>query len=194
MLILREHAQAERVAEEARAAKRLKRNAEGLLTGDVSRSGSVSTPGPSTPGPIGEKAPEPAPQKSLTKKELKKQQDAKVSEAQQHAATNNASNLALGGAFRVGKKKISWMTQKTPLANPGFMPPKAAGTAQATRATGGSVGASSAVQSGKWLGDFREDGENGSGIQLRDVVATLEYELKEKRAISRAMGKMGFRP
>ena len=160
--------------EEARAERRGKRKASGVMASEQSRASSVAgTPTPGTPGDV-------APR--ISKKEQKKQADARANEAQQHAATSNAVNLALGGGFVFGqkKKKISWMTSKQPSTD-SFAPPKRQASSQQASAGGKGGGSSGPV-----LGTLREDKEDGRGIELRDVIHILEPDLREKRALSRA--------
>ena len=173
--------------EEARAAKRSNRKANGLLSGEGSRAGSISlgTPGSGTSGVLGERAPDVDMRKVSSKKEQRRQADAKATEAQQHATTNNTLNMALGG------KKLSWMTTKnTPASNTGFPGPPRVNTNQSgqLKVTNGATGAS--AHGKKHIGDFREDREGGAGIQMRDIVSVLEPESKEKMALARAYTKM----
>ncbi|MCJ1443620.1 MAG: hypothetical protein MMC23_004119 [Stictis urceolatum] len=173
--------------EEARAAKRSKRNVDTIMSGEPSRAGSISsTPAPGTPGAPGERAPD-VPKKGLSKKEQKRQADAKASEAQQHAATSSSLNMALGTTGNLfGGKKISWMSSKKPAVDTGFGPPRIPPSSQ--KAT--SAAAAKTAQ-GKKLGEFREDREGGQGIQLRDMIMIMEPEPKERRALARAYNRMG---
>ncbi|MCJ1475485.1 hypothetical protein MMC13_004148 [Lambiella insularis] len=188
--VLRKTSGAERTIDEERAAKRNKRTVSSLMSGEQSRSGSISGAAsiPGTPGTIGERAPEVEVKKG-SKKDQKRQADAKATEAQQHAATNQTINMQLGGG---GKKKPSWMTsaKATPIPT-GFPVPSRLNTiaqAQAKAANGG--GAGGLPQSGRQFGDFREDKENGAGIQMRDVVMVLEPESKEKKTLAKATAKL----
>jgi hypothetical protein len=186
--------QADRAREEARAEKRNKRNANGLLSNDQSsRSGSVSGAAggigtPKTPG--GDPPPDSvAPKKALTKKEQKRQADMKASEAQQHAATSSSLKMALGGGSLFGGKKISWMTSKQPASDTGFVPPSRL-TMSSQKPSSAAKSASNAAAATKGIGDFREDKETGKGVQLRDLVAILEPDLREKKSLARAYGKL----
>lgn len=186
MPAIRKSLQSERTFEEERAAKRSKRAVNGLLSGEGARTGSFSmgTPGSGTAGLLGERAPEvEGNRKSTSKKEQRKQADAKASEAQQHVATTNTMRLALGS---FGKKMPSWMT-KDPPGGSAFSVPKPNSSSQSNSRVSGSGGS----QTGKIkFGNFREDKEDGRGIQLRDIVMVLEPEPKEKRSLARAYDKM----
>ena len=185
-------------------------------TASTSRTGSVSgTPGPGTPA--GERAPDPdaaaagaAPRaKPLSKKQQKIQNDARASQAQSHA-TANAANMALGGSGGpswLGGKKISWMTSKSGAAtNTSFGPKPAAGPRGSVSAAGAAgAGAAPGGERGKeparketrreekGYGSFREDRESGRGIQLRDVLAVLETEGQERKALLRLITKLNAR-
>ena len=176
---LQKVSQAERAAEEIRLAKRRKRTE----ATDGSRAGSLSL-GPSepgTPGTLGEVAPDLSMKKSALKNQKKVPSD-----AQAFAASNKTLSMALGlgGA---GGKKLSWMTKDTGpsnpfLAKPATTPQKAAGTAN---------GIGSTLPKNRTYGDFREDGDDGLGIQLRDVISVLEHDGKEKKALQSAYCRLG---
>ena len=55
----------------------------------------------------------------------------------------------------------------------------------------GMNGAGSGLPKSRVFGQFREDKETGSGIQLRDVVSVLEHDGKEKKALQRAYSRLG---
>ncbi|MCJ1394087.1 hypothetical protein MMC18_006965 [Xylographa bjoerkii] len=192
--VLRKLTTTERSIEEERASKRSKRTVNGLLSGDASRSGSISgaTPAPGTPGTIGERAPD-VDVKKLSKKDQKKQADSKATEAQQHAATNQTLKMQLGGSF--GKKQPSWLTNtKTPPSSTGFpiQARMASGNQSQSKSASGSGpnGAGGLPQNKRQFGDFREDKEGGAGIQLRDVVMVLDPEPKEKKTLAKAFVRL----
>ena len=162
--------------EEARAERRSKRKASGVMAGEQSLTGSsAGTPAPSTPVP-GDMAPK------ISKKEQRKQADARANEAQQHLNTNNAVNLALGGNLVFGKKKkISWMTSKQP-ATDSFAIAKAS-----QQSSGGNKGG---VTASEGIGNFREDRETGRGIQLRDLLHILEPDMREKKSLAKAYTRL----
>ena len=182
-------ARAELDAEEARLVKRRKR-AEAAETRDRSESFSLDTSIPSTPGDV---APESTPKKSALKKDAKKA----PSDAQQHAATNKTLGLALG--FGGGSKKLSWMTggQSSGPSNP-YLASKKAETSKATKTTIAATGKDAPpvpkpVQRGRSFGDLREDGNEGLGIQLRDLILTLERDGKETKALQKAYMRLNRR-
>ena len=165
-------------------------------------SASLGTSGPGTPsGLLGERAPDVDVKKGITKKEAKRQADAKATEAQQHAATNRTSNMALGfgGGSLFGGKKISWLAGKGDQSGSnGFPVPPRVNTSNKGESRNptlaGSAGAGGQLPSGnRKYGDFREDKETGAGIQLRDLVSVLETDGKEKKALARAYSKLGVR-
>ena len=184
----------ERSIEEERASKRSKRTVNGLLSGEVSRSGSISgaTAAPGTPGIIGERAPD-VDVKKLSKKDQKKQADSKATEAQQHAATNQTLKMQLGGSF--GKKQPSWLTNTKSTPSPSGFPVQsrtnASNQLQGKSASGtGPNGAGGLPQNKRQFGEFREDKEGGAGIQMRDVVMVLDPDSKEKKALVKAYVRM----
>lgn len=202
--ILRKISQAERVAEEARLAKRARRKASASLSVEGGRADSASV-GASTPGTpsglLGERAPDVEVKKSITKKEAKRQADAKATEAQQHAATNKTMNMALGfgGGSLFGGKKISWLAGKGDQSGSnGFPVPPRVNTSNKgdsrSSALASSSGTGGQLPSGRRkFGDFREDKETGAGIQLRDLVSVLETDGKAKKGLARAYSKLGLR-
>ncbi|MCJ1284889.1 hypothetical protein MMC26_004226 [Xylographa opegraphella] len=188
--ILRKFTTIERSIEEERASKRSKRTVNGLLSGDISRSASVSgaTPGPGTPGTLGERAPD-VDAKKLSKKDQKKQADSKATEAQQHAATNQTLKMQLGGTF--GKKQPSWLTNTKATASASGFPVQSrmvSGSQSHNKSANGAGpnGAGGLPQNKRQFGDFREDKEGGAGIQMRDVVMVLDPEPKEKKTLAKA--------
>ena len=120
--------------------------------------------------------------KAPNKKEQKRQAEAKATEAQQHAATNKTTNMALG------LKKKSWMSGGgggggslgLPRVNTQGLPRPSAAN-----------GAGGQLAPVKKYGDFREDKEHGKGIQLRDLIAVLETDGKDTKALARAYKKLG---
>ncbi|KAL1880369.1 hypothetical protein Plec18167_003773 [Paecilomyces lecythidis] len=177
--------------EEIRAAKRAKRSASAIL-GDSSRAGSAEMPASGAATPTGEKAP-PFDKKGLTKKEAKKQLDARASEAQQHQQSietaRMATNNMLSGNPFGRKKTYSWLN-KGPSAGSGFSTPR---TQPATPGAGGDKGSRSgdtgAATVSKRLGDWREDKEKGLGIQVRDVLFMLELDGRGTRHVQKAYSK-----
>ncbi|KAL2036461.1 hypothetical protein N7G274_010829 [Stereocaulon virgatum] len=176
-------AQAQRKAEEDRLAKRQRRSA---AEGSQAGSGSVGTSG--TPGEVA-----PAVEVKKTGKGKKAVDTAtqKANEAQQHAATMQTMNYAVGLSGAMGKK-LSWMNKgAAPVpSNPFLAKPN-------TNASNSKAGASNANGVGSGLtkerafGEFREDKEAGAGIQLRDVISALEHDGKERKALQRAYYKQG---
>jgi hypothetical protein len=176
---LRQSAIQEREIEEARLRKRNAR-----ATGDATpRQGSVI---PGTPGTAAAELSEKVP----TKKEQKKKAEAKVNEAASHAAANvtTAQFLGVGGGLFGKKKKYSWMTGGGPASGastPGRImtqglpgtPAGAAVNAAPERLT---------AEGARRLGAWREDKEKGKGIQIRDWIAVLQNDGRERKALQLA--------
>ncbi|KAL9129296.1 MAG: hypothetical protein Q9217_002206 [Psora testacea] len=174
---------AERAVEEERLAKRRKRieAAEGSRAGSVALEASA----PVTPGAHGEVAPDLGPKKSALKNQRKA---GPASDAQAFAASNKTMNMALGLGGAMGKK-LSWMKKDTGPTNPFLARPNT--NAQKQTAVANGVGSS--LPNNRRFGEFREDGEAGLGIQLRDMISVLEYDGKEKKALQTAYGKLDNR-
>ena len=182
---LQESAKKKQADEERRLAKRQKRNNIEASPAEASRANSLSAP-----GLLGDRAPEVDTKKLSSKKELKRQENAKATEAQQHAATQQTMKMQLGGR----SAQRSWMTSAKPAGGTGFpvqsRKPLPAGQTRASSGTG-----TAGAQTGKRKAqdDFREDGEMGQGIQMRDILLTLESDVKEGKALARAYRKLDTR-
>lgn len=189
---LRQIASADRTAEEERLAKRARRAASAVSTGDGNKSGTAilgaSTPG--TPGPLGERAPD-VDTKRVSKKEQKRQAEVKATEAQQHTATNQTTSMALGIGGSLGKK-LSWMQKPGLSSGASPMPPRVNTGVHGASKSSTAAGASSASQLHRirQYGGFREDKEAGAGIQLRDIIFALESDGKDKMALAKAYAKL----
>lgn len=188
-------AKAERQQEEERLAKRRRRTQAAAAGGEGIRSGSVSL-GTSAQGAsslLGEVAPEVDTKKVPHKKDQKKQMDARAAratEAQQHAATNSAMNMALGG-LSFGKKKLSWMSKGNEGPSNPFLPKANTATQSSKAAASNANSAVSTLPKARTFGDFREDMETGKGVQMRDLISVLENDGKEKKALQKAYGRQG---
>lgn len=180
---LRASAEAERDYEEARLLKRQNRtNPDG-----TPRSASVV---PGTPGLV---APEPG-EKAPTKKELKKKESAKQTEAQNHKAANQTTAAFLGGGggmFGKKGKKYSWMTG----GGSGASTPGKTNT-QIIAQGGGQVAQQApekqrlTSEGVRRLGELREDRVRGEKVQMRDWVAVLADDGKEVKALQKAYNKL----
>lgn len=189
-------AEKERIKRRQERAKRAKQAENGTV--DVPMDGPV----PSTTGtPSGAATPGPdvlsqiAPEKPMTKKE--KDRLAKMGQTEE-AMHNNANQtaamaLAIGGKK---KKRYSWMDSSGGAAIPSnpYKPATKAASPAANGAVGGKSPAGSAgsgvdkalqVRERKW-GDWREDGIEGRGIQIRDWIQVLERDGREKKALEKA--------
>ena len=182
---LQESGKKRQSAEERRLAKRQKRSIDEAAPAEASRANSISTS-----GPLGDQAPEIDTKKLSSKKELKRQENAKATEAQQHAATQQTMKMQLGGR----SAQRSWMTNSVkPAGGTGFPVQirKSVADSQARSATGTGIG-TAAAQAGKRKAqdELREDREMGHNVQLRDVLLTLERDPKERKALARAYRRL----
>lgn len=182
---LRSEATKEQAIEEARLKKRQARAAAAAGGDGAQRQGSIA---PGTPGSV---APE-VNEKMPTKKELKKKDQAKVSEAAMHSAANTTTAQFLGGRSMFGgkKKTYSWMSGGA-----------ASGTSTPNRInTQGLSGAAAAsgpppvekltVDGVRRLGVWREDKEKGRGIQMRDWTTVLEADGHAMQSLQKAWLKL----
>ena len=181
---LNKSAQEERKAEQERLAKRARRVAAGSLSGEAGNpsSSAIGAPGQ---GLLGERAPEVDIKKGPNKKEQKRQAEAKATEAQQHAATNKTTNMALG------LKKLSWMSSKDSGSGGGGSLGLPRVNTQGLPRTSAANGSGSQLPMGRKYGEFGEDREAGRGIHMRDMIAVLETDGKEKKALARAYARLG---
>ena len=170
--------------EEKRAAKRAKRNSNAILD-EAGRADSVD-PGSAPSTPLGERAPS-LDKKSISKKEAKKMQDSKATEAQQHAQSVATARMALSGGGRSmfgAKKSYSWL--KPGGKSGGFSSPSrpapSTPTAGPEKSGGGEFTPS---QAQRRLGIWREDQEKGAGIQVRDLLFMLEADGRATRHVQR---------
>ncbi|EEP78088.1 predicted protein [Uncinocarpus reesii 1704] len=182
--------------EEGRATKRVKRNTDAILSGDTGRAGSIgaSTPGGTTSTePAGEKAPD---VEKKTKKELKKA-EAKVNDAVQHQHAVETARMATGGLSTSrfgGKKTYSWLSSSgaTSTSRTSFSTPRAKpGVGSAGPSSGKPGGLVNGIRAppGKRLGEWREDKERGAGVQIRDILFTLEIDGKATKHLQKAYSK-----
>ena len=211
---LRALADRDRQAETERLKKREKRKraADAAANGSNSSAEPVDTAALEAPAAAAAPIAEPP---KLTKKEQLKQQKEKNSstEAQLHSTTNQtAAMMALGRKAR----KYEWMTGgSAAMPTNRFAKPTtsatASGTATPTRAEGATTPGGSAVVGGaipmvktgstrtraeqainkalEW-GDWREDGVDGQGIQVRDWTLVLERDGREKAALQKVMNRV----
>lgn len=180
-IIHRAEAKKEREFEEERIRNRLARQAKAAAAADgTPRQGSIV---PGTPGSV---APDPV-EKAPSKKEQRKKAEAKISEVASHAAANITTSQFLksgGGVF--GKKKggYSWMTSAG--ATGGSSTPGRVRTQnQATGASGPPQKVEHTQEGARRLGTHRENQDKGKGIQIRDWMAVLEDDGREKRALQK---------
>ncbi|KAK4868440.1 hypothetical protein LT330_007162 [Penicillium expansum] len=171
--------------EERRAAKRAKRNSNAILDEAV-RAESVDPIGSAPSTPLGERAPM-LDKKSVSKKEAKKMQDSKATEAQQHAQSVETARMALSGGGRSmfgAKKSYSWL--KPGGKSSGFSSPSRPTPSTPTAGPEKSgAGESTPSQTQRRLGIWREDQEKGLGIQVRDVLFMLEADGRATRHVQR---------
>jgi hypothetical protein len=187
---IRENGKVDREAEEARLRKRQKRVNPESATG-ASRAGSMT---PGTPGTVA-----PDPDKALTKKEqreLKKAGGGKggrggVGDTSTATANQTLQHLMGGFGGRKKGKQYSWMTAGTSGAS--------TPTRLSTTDLPGTPGAASTratqpppltIEGKQRLGTWREDGDKGKQIQLRDWITVMEIDGLELKAIQDAYIKL----
>ncbi|KOS20645.1 hypothetical protein ESCO_006851 [Escovopsis weberi] len=186
---MRELARQEREWEEARLRRRQRRK-DG--TADAGTSGSRA--GSAAPGTPGSVAPES--EKSMTKKEMKKNQAMKAAEASSHANQNITSSMfaGLGGKGSLfGKKKsgktYDWMNVGrggSGASTPSRSTPGLGKGPSGSHGTPASTNLAMTTEGRNRLGTWREDKEKGKNIQLRDWVMVLERDGREAKALQRA--------
>ncbi|KAF3766094.1 hypothetical protein M406DRAFT_339379 [Cryphonectria parasitica EP155] len=171
---LRDYAYAERAAEEERLRKRQKRLQEEGGTQTGTRTGAAT---PTTPGSVA-----PEPEKAPTKKEQKK------IAAQKHDASAESVNMTTMKFLGGGKKKYSWMTggagsgPKTPSRAAVGAP----GTPQSSATPKAPENTNLTPEPRTKMGTWREYGEKGKNIQIRDWAEVLERDGKEALALQYA--------
>ncbi|EME47615.1 hypothetical protein DOTSEDRAFT_69535 [Dothistroma septosporum NZE10] len=184
---LRELADRDRKAEKERQKKREARKRKAAEAGD-----GTTTPADSAAeipaaraGPV-EAA---APVKVSKKEQNKKAKEAQAQEAQSFQSSNITAMHALGSK----KNKYSWMTggaqgstanRFAKAGGSGTTTPKAQADAKPAAA------AKEKEAEGSSWGDWKEDGVDGRGIQLRDWVLVLERDGREKKALQKAVNKL----
>ena len=177
---------AERAQEEERLAKRQRR-----LAGDGNRSAPVSGGTSGSTGALGEVAPDVDSKKGAKAKDKMDATARKALETQQHAATTKTMNMALGLSGAMGKK-LSWMKKDADAGPSNPFLQKQTPKNEASKTSNSSTNAiSSSLPRNRIFGQFREDKETGSGIQLRDIVSVLESDGKEKKSLQRAYSRFG---
>jgi hypothetical protein len=179
---VREGGKADRAHEDARLLRRQKRlNPDGAPSSSRAASAAPGTPGMAAPE---------TEVKPLSKKETKKSLNARSQEVSTASANQTLSTLMGGFGGRKKGKQYSWMTA----GGSGASTPKASsqdvGIAQAIPAQKGAEKTSLTADGRYRLGTWREDGEKGKHIQLRDWVTVLEIEGMESRAIQDAYTKL----
>lgn len=179
--------------EEERNAKRAKRSASAILgEGPSNRLVSADVPASGGATPIAEKAPS-LDRKGMTKKEAKRLLDAKISEAQQHQQSVETARMATNSMLstsRFGaKKSYSWLKGGGTTGSGFTTPTRAAPATPTAGADKTGAKAETTVVTGKRLGTWREDKEKGRGIQVRDILFTLELDGRGSRHIQKAYSK-----
>ena len=178
--------------EESRSKKRAKRSESAILGENAENRAESVEPGSGTSTPLGDKALG-FDKKGVSKKEARKMVDSKASEAQQHQQSvetaRMATNSMLSGRMFGTKKSYSWLNRGS--SGSGFSTPSRLNPAVSS-STGtdkpGRSGEKAAVPP-KRLGDWREDKEKGSGIQVRDILFMLELDGRGPRHVQKAYSK-----
>ncbi|KAL9087375.1 MAG: hypothetical protein Q9165_006672 [Trypethelium subeluteriae] len=215
---LRSLAASDRDAEKARLkARKLRHGTDASSTstsaaptnGAAASSQASGTSGTATPAP-GTVLPELQGAVKMSKKEREKAKKADLNEEVMHKNANQAATSAFGKTF----SRFSWLTggggggaggspagsgASTPRGGAPAANGVGGGGAGAVGATGlGKNGAAGGAGSGvlgkekKW-GEWREDGERGAGVQIRDWIEALEKDGKERKALVLALAKLNSR-
>lgn len=181
-------------------------DAEKLRLDQKAAKAAVLSTGPATPGPSESVAGTPVPSgidtptssigdgpKKISAKEARKAASTKLEEEASHRAANRTAAVYFGRGFGLGKKKktYSWMTGGSPAmsAPVGGRPPggeEVGSPMEGVTPTGGSV----FNAWGKRWGEWKEDGEGGKGVQLRDWVSALEGDGREHKGVIRGYLKL----
>ncbi|KAF8545456.1 transcription initiation factor TFIID component TAF4, partial [Trichophaea hybrida] len=171
--------------QEHKRKKARRENAAGATAGSgTATPGGAETPTPGTPS--GE-TPIPG-ERKISAKESRKQQASKIEEAASHRAANATANMMMGGfgggfGSKKKKKTYSWMnaggaTPGTSAMGMGALRPGPVGSVGAIDTGAAQTSAGPDLGNLNWtgqrLGVWREDGERGKGIQIRDWVGALE--------------------
>ncbi|PSK49427.1 Dynactin, isoform [Elsinoe australis] len=195
-LAISEHsAEAARVKRRAERAAKAAAAANASADGEVAPGTSPATPAPGTPAPatpISNESPIAA-EKPLTKKEREKLAKGQNSETVLHKNANTTAAMQLG--FGKKAKKYSWMTggagsgaPTNPFAKPVS---KSSGGGENRKEVNGEVRKEKkGLGKERKFGDWREDGEKGKGVQLRDLAVVMDRDGKSRRALELAWLKL----
>jgi hypothetical protein len=142
----------------------------------------------------------------MTKKAMAAEKKSAINEEVQRKQANATANMALGG----GGKKYSWLSGAKKNAAGGLTAGAGMGRGVGTAAKGGSAPGTPGLAgtAGKavpaptedpalrskelWkkLGEWREDGELGKGVQVRDLISVLERDGLEKKTLAKCYTKL----
>jgi len=179
---LLDSSKAERDLEEIRLRKRQRRSEKGTEPEGASRSGSVA---PGTPGVVA-----PEPEKAPTKKELKAKSQA-ASKLAELNTTNSANRTSLTFLGKKKGRQYSWMQAGSGASTPNrAQTPGAPTTPGVTGIPRPEAPTRLTLDGRQRFGVFREDGEKGKNIQLRDWVVSLEGDGNDFRALQAAYDKL----
>lgn len=184
----------EKEVEKKRIEKRALRNAS-QLPGDGICSGT------STPGGTNASGQSPAnsllEMKKMTKKELKKASESRLSEADIAKASNLTASMALGGGSGPSwlkgmgggtKKKLDWLKSKQS-SSTGLGAPASRSTSSTQVTKTSSVAVPARQNRPLRFGEKREEAAGYRKVQVRDLLRSMELDQKEKRALSKAYNK-----
>lgn len=206
--------QLERGAEKSRAQKREARRKAAEATTSTADdteipldSATPIDPSGSAPGTPAEQSAVPSQQPpKLSKKELARQQKERTSFTEAQAATTTNQTAAMMAMGRKGNK-YSWMSGgAASMPTNRFAKPAAPTSAAASgtvtpvkrdgaRTPVGGIKKNGLIDrqaAGMQWGEWRETGEGGQGIQVRDWVLVLERDGREKDALEQVKLKMGL--
>ena len=198
--ILHSVAQSDLAAEKARIEKRKRRLASGTGTSASADPGSSATPAPSAAGTeasgvAGADAPT-----KVTKKQMAAEKKSAANEEVQRKQANATANMALGG----GGKKYSWLSGGSKASSSGLAvgagmgrgvgttPKSSAPSTPGPGAVAQKTAEEPGLKEGRWrkLGAWREDGREGAGVQVRDLVAVLERDGLERKTLAKCLVRL----
>ncbi|KAI1972068.1 hypothetical protein LOZ51_005240 [Ophidiomyces ophidiicola] len=183
--------------EEGRATKRVKRNSDSILGVENGRTGPVGGLLSTAATPTDQADDRVPDSEKKTKKESKKSVS-KANEPIQHRDVVQTARMATGGLTTSrfgGKKTYSWLTNSdaTSASRTSFSnSSRTKGGAGSTLPGAGPPGTlSNGVRApfGRRLGEWREDKERGSGVQIRDILFMLEVDGKAAKHLQKAYSK-----
>lgn len=172
---------ADRKREEERLKKRTARRAAKAEKAAAAATGSATQTPADTGTPVPEVVAPAAP------KMTKKERDLAVKKEKDLSAEAQTQTANMTAAMQLGRKQYSWMTGGKAAARPAPKPAirPGAGAADAHTKKEGLA----AIEDRKF-GTWREDGKEGKGLQLRDWIAVLDMDGRERKTLAWAHARI----